>query len=72
MTAIATTDVLVRNEGNVWLFHSLSPAALCWIEENVVVDSHLWCGSHAFCAEHRFGPELVTGLMDAGLTVKGG
>ena len=42
--AKATPDVLVRNEGTVFLFCPLTPQAKEWIDENVQSDAQ-WFGN---------------------------
>ena len=32
---MTTPDVLIRNEGTVWVFNPLTPAAREWFDENV-------------------------------------
>jgi hypothetical protein len=59
-------DVLVHNEGTVFLFCPLTPQAKGWIAEHVQPDA-LWFGS-ALVVEHRFAWGLAQGMKDAGLT----
>src|SRR5438094_7061106 len=57
-----TPDVLVRNEGTVFLFCPLTSRGKQWIEEHVQPDAQ-WFGS-ALVVEHRFAswlPESVLG-----------
>jgi hypothetical protein len=62
-----TPDVLVRNEGAVFLFCPLTSDGKQWIEEHVQPDA-LWFGS-ALVVEHRFAWGLAQGLKDAGLVL---
>ena len=61
-----TPDVLVHNEGTVFLFCPLTFPAKEWIDEHVQPDA-LWFGS-ALVVEHRFAWGLAQGMKDAGLT----
>jgi hypothetical protein len=61
-----TPDVLVHNQGTVFLFCPLSPQAKEWIDEHVQSGA-LWFGS-ALVVEHRFAWGLAQGMKDAGLT----
>jgi hypothetical protein len=47
-----TPDVLVRNEGTVFLFNPLTARAKEWIEEYVQADAQ-WFGT-TLVVEHRF------------------
>jgi hypothetical protein len=68
-TAIAsvTPDVLVRNEGTVFVFCPLTAEAKDWIDEHVQSDA-LWFGS-ALVVEHRYAWGLAQGMQDAGLVL---
>jgi hypothetical protein len=63
----ATPDVLVRNEGTVFLFCPLTPRAKEWIDENVPSDSE-WFGN-ALVVEHRYAWGLAEGMEDEGLVL---
>src|SRR3989475_11655655 len=58
-----TPDVLVRNEGTVFLFCPLTSRGKQWIEEHVQPDAQ-WFGS-ALIVEHRFAWGLAQGLKEA-------
>ena len=60
-------DVLVHNEGTVFLFCPLTSLGTEWIEEHVQSDA-LWFG-HALIVEHRFAWGLAQGMKDAGLVL---
>ena len=62
-----TPDVLVCNEGTVFLFCPLTSRGKEWIGEYVDPDA-LWFGS-ALVVEHRFASGLAQGMKDAGLVV---
>jgi hypothetical protein len=63
----AIPDVLVRNEGTVFLFCALTSRGKQWIEEHVQPDAQ-WFGS-ALVVEHRFAWGLAQGMKDAGLVL---
>ena len=60
-----TPDVLVRNEGTVFLFCPLTPRAKEWIVEHVQSDAQ-WFGN-ALVVEHRYAWGLAQGMKDEGL-----
>jgi hypothetical protein len=63
-----TPDVLVRNEGSVFVFCPLTEAARNWIEDNVESESWQWFGS-ALVVDHRYAAALGLGMKDAGLVL---
>ena len=63
----STPDVLVRNEGTVFLFCPLTSRGKQWIEEHVQTDAQ-WFGS-TLVVEHRCAWGLAQGLKDAGLVL---
>jgi len=65
----STPDVLVCNEGTVFLFCPLTSQAKEWIDEYVQPDAQ-WFGS-ALVVEHRFAWGLAQGMKDAGLVMEG-
>lgn len=62
-------DVLIRNEGSIWLFTPMSDDGRQWIENNVDREAQ-WFGGSLVC-EHRYGPDLAEGMIDYGLNVAG-
>jgi hypothetical protein len=56
----STPDVLVRNEGTVFLFCPLTPHAREWIDEYVQSDAQ-WFGN-ALVVEHRYAWGLAEGM----------
>jgi hypothetical protein len=62
-----TPDVLVRNEGTLFLFCPITSRVKTWIDEHVDRDA-LWFGS-ALVAEHRYAFGLAQGMKDAGLVL---
>ena len=61
-------DVLVANEGTIFVFCPLTAAAKDWIAENVQADAQ-WFGN-ALIVEHRFSWGLAQGMVDAGLVLE--
>jgi len=60
-------DVLVRNEGTVFLFFPLTPQAKEWIDEHVQFDAQ-WFGN-ALVVEHRYAWGLAQVMKDEGLVL---
>jgi len=58
-------DVLVRNEGSVFLFTPLTPAAKNWIAANVQPNAQ-WFGA-SLVVEHRYAADLAAVMREAGL-----
>jgi hypothetical protein len=61
----ATPDVLVRNEGTVFLFCPLTLRAKEWIDEHVQSDSQRF--GNTLVVEHRYAWGLAEGMKDEGL-----
>jgi len=64
---VKTPDVLVSNEGTLFLFCPLTPRTKQWIEDNVQSDA-TWFGN-ALVVEHRYAWGLGQGMRDAGLNL---
>jgi hypothetical protein len=60
-------DVLVHNEGTIYLFCPLTNHAKTWIEEHVQPGAR-WFGN-TLVVEHRFAWGLAQGMKDAGLVL---
>jgi hypothetical protein len=60
----STPEVLVRNDGTLFLFCPLTPRAKEWIDENVQGDA-MWFGT-ALVVEYRYAWGLAAGMKDAG------
>jgi len=60
-------DVLVRNEGSVFLFTPLTPAAKHWICANVQPDAQ-WFGN-ALAVEWRYAAELAAAMRADGFVL---
>jgi hypothetical protein len=52
-------DVVVRNEGSIFLFQPFTSRANTWITEHVQADAQ-WFGA-ALVVEHRYAIELAKG-----------
>lgn len=61
-------DVLVRNEGTVFLFCPLTPRAKQWVAEHV--EEHATWFGHTLVVEHRFAWGLAVGMKEAGLQLE--
>jgi len=68
-TTKAAPDVLVRNEGTVYVFSPLTAAAKAWFDENVQSEGWQWFGN-ALVVEHRYALGLGQGLRDAGFALE--
>lgn len=62
------TDVDVRNEGSVFLFHLNTEAAKDWVAENVSGES-MYFGD-ALVVEPRYAGDLAAGMINDCLTAK--
>jgi hypothetical protein len=60
-------DVLVRNEGSIFLFTPTTPAAREWISENVQPNTQ-WFGA-SLVVEHRYAADLAVGMRADGLVL---
>ena len=66
--ASETPDVLVHNEGTVFLFNPLTSRAKEWIDENVQPDAQ-WFGT-SLVVEHRYAWGLAQGMKQNGLILR--
>ena len=55
---MATPDVLIRNEGTVWVFNPPTPAAQEWFDENVESEPWQWLGT-SLVVDHGFAMGLI-------------
>jgi len=60
-------DVVVRNEGSIFMFQPLTKTARAWIEENAA-DDGMWFGGQ-LAVEHRYAADLAQGMLNDGLNV---
>ena len=61
-------DVLVNNQGTLFLFCPLTARAKQWIADNVQSDA-TWFGN-VLVVEHRYAWGLAQGMIDAGLKLQ--
>jgi hypothetical protein len=61
-------DVLVHNEGTLFLFNPLTSRAKEWIDNNVQDDAQ-WFGT-TLVVEHRYAWGLAQGMTDDGLVLQ--
>jgi hypothetical protein len=64
-----TPDVLVANEGTVFLFNPLTQQAKEWMDDNVQTEDWQYFGI-TLVVEHRFAWGLAQGMKDAGLVLE--
>jgi hypothetical protein len=62
-----TPDILVHNEGTIFVFCPLTQRAKQWIDEHV--QDALWFGN-ALVVEHRYAWGLAGGMKDSGLALE--
>ena len=58
-------DFVVRDQGTIWLFTPLTPAALQFLSEHIREDAQ-YIGD-SLVVEHRFVYDLLIGLRERGL-----
>jgi hypothetical protein len=63
--AVRRIDFVVRDEGTIWLFTPLTPAALRFLSEHIQDDAQYFGDSLA--VEHRCVESLLHGLQEHGL-----
>jgi hypothetical protein len=68
VNSTTTPDVLVRNEGTLFLFCPLTPQAEQWIDEHVEPNPQ-WFGN-CLVVEHRYAWGLAVGMKDSGLVLE--
>ena len=61
-------DVLIRDEGTVWIFNPLTPVAQQWFAEHVQSEPWQLLGT-SLVVEQRFVISLIQGIMDAGFGI---
>jgi hypothetical protein len=57
-----SVDFLLRDEGTIWLFTPLTPAALQFLSEHIQGDPQYFGDSLA--VEHRYVSDLIVGLRE--------
>lgn len=63
-------DVVIQNEGTIWMFIPITKKAKRWIRDHVSSEPWQWLG-RSLCVDHRYGPDLAGGMADAGLNLRG-
>jgi hypothetical protein len=63
--AVRRIDFLVRDEGSIWLFTPLTPAASQFLSEHIHEDAQYF--SDSLAVEHRYVYDLLLGLREHGL-----
>ena len=63
--AVRRIDFVVRDEGTIWLFTPLTPAALQFLSEHIQDDAQYFGDS--LVVEHRHVEDLLLGLSEHGL-----
>jgi hypothetical protein len=58
-------DFVVRDEGTIWLFTPLTPAALQFLSDRIQEDVQYF--GHSLAVEHRYVYDLLIGLREHGL-----
>jgi hypothetical protein len=62
-------DVMVANEGSIFIVTGTSRAGREWLVENVIdEDTQLW--GKGIVVEHRYFEDVFDGMVDAGLIVR--
>jgi hypothetical protein len=64
------TDFICENHGSIFLLRPASPAALSWVEENLLPDRMTFCD--AVVIEPRYVWAILVGLQEDGLVVSRG
>jgi hypothetical protein len=67
--SIKQPDVLVRNEGTVFIFCPLTERAKLWFNANVASESWQWFGN-VLVVEHRYAWRLSEGLSSEGFVLR--
>ena len=60
-------DLLIQNEGSIFLLHQLTQLGKDWVEEHIGDDAQIF-GS-AIVVEHRYIGDIAAGALADGLTV---
>lgn len=68
MTGVPTLDVLVHDEGTVFLLEPRSNRGEDWLRENLAGDPPRL--GRAYAVEHRFVGDIVEGMLVDGLGVR--
>lgn len=63
-----SADVVIEDQGTIFLVELVSEAARAWVQENVVGDN-TWLSPTVLMVEHRYVADIVSGMREAGLQV---
>ena len=63
--AVRRIDFVVRDEGTIWLFTPLTPAALQFLSDHIQEGAQYFGDS--LIVEHRYVEDLLLGLSEHGL-----
>ena len=66
-TTSSGPDVIVVNQGSIFLFHLHTQAAKAWVSQNVEDGAQYFGG--ALVVEHRYARDLVARMLADGLLV---
>jgi hypothetical protein len=67
MTKPREHDLLVRDEGTIFLLVPVTDVGVSWIDEHIPQGAQQWCG--AIVVEHRFIGAILTGAAEDGLSI---
>lgn len=62
-------DVLIHNEGSIFLFELLTTQAREWVDQNVQPEGWQMFG-HSLAVEHRYARQLADGMSEDGLVIQ--
>jgi hypothetical protein len=68
--AMVKADLMVRNEGSIFLLSAQTPQGQEWIEQNIDMEEVMTWGD-AVVVEHRFIDDIIKGAEADGLLVGG-
>lgn len=63
-------DVVVTDEGSMWVFELRREAAHQWVEQYLELEPWQWLG-HSFAVDWRLAEDIVQGMLYDGLVVDG-
>lgn len=64
------TDVVIQNEGNIFILWAVTDKGTTWLEANVA-SAQRW-GVSGFVVEHRYVNDVIAGMIESGLKVASG
>lgn len=63
-------DVIIQNEGNIFILWAVTDKGTTWLEANVA-SAQRW-GVSGFVVEHRYVNDVIAGMIESGLKVASG